>query len=96
MANFRVLVLAFFVALSFSGMHVAQGAARSLLQITTPPAPMFPNFPPLRGFSFPPLNGPYPGYRLPPFPSISNVPAAPGFPSFPLFSAPPAIPNPIP
>ncbi|XVE49499.1 hypothetical protein DITRI_Ditri01bG0087300 [Diplodiscus trichospermus] len=90
MANSRLLVLAFFIALSFSGMDVAQGAARRLLQ-TTPS--IFPNLPPFRGFPFPPFNGPYPEYRLPPFPAIPNVPPADGFPSFPFFSAPPALPN---
>lgn len=100
MANSRVLVLAFFVVLTFAGMGVGvaqAGAARRLLQTTVPQAPIFPNLPPFRGFSFPPLNGsPYPEYRMPPFPAISNVPPAPGFPSFPFFSAPPAVPNPIP
>ncbi|XVF01520.1 hypothetical protein REPUB_Repub04eG0095900 [Reevesia pubescens] len=92
MANSRLLVLAFFVALSFSGMDVAQGAARRLLQ-TTPP--IFPNLPPFRGFSFPPYNGPFPEYRLPPFPANANLPPAPGLPSFPFLS-PPAFPNPNP
>ena len=90
MANFRLLVLAIFIALSFSGKNVAQVEARRLLQ-TTPP--IFPNLPPFRGFPFPPFNGPYPEYRLPPFPAISNLPPAPGFPSFPFLSTPPALPN---
>ncbi|XVF44835.1 hypothetical protein PTKIN_Ptkin02bG0155800 [Pterospermum kingtungense] len=91
MANYRLLVLAFFIALlSFSCMDVAQGTGRRLLQ-TTPST--FPNLPPFRGFSFPPYTGPYPEYRLSPFPPIQNVPFAPGFPSFPFFSVPPTLPN---
>ncbi|XVE66593.1 hypothetical protein DITRI_Ditri08aG0090900 [Diplodiscus trichospermus] len=82
MANSRLLVLAFFIALSFSGMDVAQGTARRLLQTTTPS--IFPNLPPFPGFPFPPFNG---------FPSIPNTPSAPGFPSFPFLSVPPALPN---
>ncbi|XVE93193.1 hypothetical protein REPUB_Repub01dG0169100 [Reevesia pubescens] len=75
-------------------MDVAQGAARRLLQ-TTPP--IFPNLPPFRGFPFPPFNGTYPEYRLPPIPAFPNVPAAPGFPStFPFSFVPPALPNPTP
>ncbi|EOX98700.1 hypothetical protein QQP08_008430 [Theobroma cacao] len=85
MANSHILVLAFFIALSFSGIDVALGARR-LLQGTSPE---FPNLPPFRGFQFPPYNGPYPEYRLPAIPG--NVP--PGFPSFPFFSPPPALPN---
>ncbi|XP_039036836.1 prophenin and tritrpticin precursor-like [Hibiscus syriacus] len=102
MANsHRLLILAIFIALSmsFSAMDVAQ--ARRLLQaVTTTAPPVFPNVPPgpFRGFPFPPFNGPYPEYRLPPFPGISNVPpSAPGFPgSFPIFPAPPTFPNPSP
>ncbi|MBA0619750.1 hypothetical protein Godav_005557 [Gossypium davidsonii] len=79
----RLLVLPFFIALSLSCMNVAQGAgtARRLLQATTTTPPIFPNLPPFRGFQFPPYSGPFPEYRLPPFPGISNVPpSAPGFP----------------
>ncbi|TYG39469.1 hypothetical protein ES288_D12G018600v1 [Gossypium darwinii] len=94
----RLLVLPFFIALSLSCMNVAQGAgtARRLLQATTTNPPIFPNLPPFRGFQFPPYSGPFPEYRLPPFPGISNVPpsapgfpgsSAPGFPGFPGSSA---------
>ncbi|XP_038995980.1 proline-rich protein 13-like [Hibiscus syriacus] len=96
MANSRsLLVSALFIALSlsFSAMDVAQ--ARRLLQtVTTTTPPVFPNVPPgpFRGFPFLPFNGPYPEYRLPPFPG-----SAPGFPgSFPIFPAPPTFPNPSP
>ncbi|KAL4273208.1 hypothetical protein GQ457_13G030340 [Hibiscus cannabinus] len=99
MADSRhLLVLAFFIALS---MSFSAACGRRLLQTaTTTTPPIFPNVPPgpFRGFPFPPFNGPYPEYRLPPFPDIPNFPpSAPGFPgTFPIFPAPPTFPNPTP